>query len=76
MVVERGDLANLVCNECAAVVRTVARKELDLVLAEMSLADGFVPEICPYCGSVNLFAGFTKMEAYVCRQCGKGVAKS
>lgn len=76
MIEERGDVADLVCNECGVVVRTVARSDLHPVVTEMSLAGGFAHELCPHCGSVNLFPGFSEMMAYRCRECGKGVAKS
>ena len=73
--VERGDQADLVCNECGAVVGTIPTSKVQFVMTEMSLANGVAGEICPHCGAVNLFPGFTSMEAYVCCECGQGVAK-
>jgi uncharacterized protein (DUF983 family) len=29
--------------------------------------------MCPHCGSVNLFPGFSKMLAFTCLQCGKAI---
>jgi len=28
---------------------------------------------CPHCRTVNLFRGFTAIEAFVCEECGEGV---
>jgi uncharacterized protein (DUF983 family) len=30
-------------------------------------------ETCPNCGEVNVFPGFSAMEAFTCRSCGEGV---
>jgi|SRR5216684_5209328 len=73
VVVKRGELSELVCNECSAVVRTVPTSYLSSLVAEMELAGGLAQEVCPHCRSVNLFPGFSKMKAYMCKGCGKGV---
>jgi len=70
----RGDQADIVCNECEAVVRTVPAGRLNQTLAEMELTLDIGSAVCPHCGAVNLFPGFTGMKAYICRECGEGVA--
>jgi hypothetical protein len=69
----RGEEADLVCNECGIVIRTVAAGEADKVLLEMSLEQGFASEMCPHCGQVNLIPGFSEMIAFTCRYCGRAV---
>jgi hypothetical protein len=51
-----GDRADIVCNEC----------QLD----EMESTLDMCSNMCPHCGSVNLFPGFSRMVAYVCREWG------
>lgn len=72
MPVSRGDQADLTCNECGLVIRTVAAGEAEAVLLEMAMSGGFCSETCPHCGEVNTFPGFAAMEAYTCRICGEG----
>jgi hypothetical protein len=69
-----GDQANIVCNECCAVVRSVPASELYRTLNEMELSLEFVTVVCPHCQFVNLFPGFTQMAAFVCQHCGQGVS--
>jgi hypothetical protein len=72
VVIERGDLADLTCNECGAVVRTVQKAEAAAALAEIES-----PEICrarcTHCGALNIFPGFSAMDAFICSECGEGV---
>jgi hypothetical protein len=68
----RGDVADLVCNECGIVFRTLPASEADAALAEMASTE-MCSATCPKCGELNIFPGFSAMEAYVCRQCGSGV---
>jgi hypothetical protein len=72
--VERGDEADLTCNECGFVLRTVPRADLRRVQDEMQLTLDVASEKCPHCGAVNLFPGFSRMYAFVCKECGEGVA--
>jgi uncharacterized protein (DUF983 family) len=30
-------------------------------------------EMCPHCGKVNVFPGFSTMMAYICQECGESV---
>jgi hypothetical protein len=71
--VARGEMADLVCNECGAVVNTVPAVEAEQILLRMAMSGGICSEICPRCAEVNTFPGFTSMETYTCRHCGKGV---
>jgi hypothetical protein len=70
---ERGDVADLACNECGAVLCTVPAAEADATLLRMSMDEGVCLETCPACGEVNVFHGFSAMEAFTCRHCGKRV---
>jgi uncharacterized protein (DUF983 family) len=31
--------------------------------------------MCPHCGSVNLFPGFSKILAFTCQHCGNAVLR-
>jgi hypothetical protein len=68
-----GDRANIVCNECQVVVRTAPASELQQTLDEMESTLDMCSDMCPHCGNVNLFPGFSRMVAYVCRECERPV---
>ncbi|MBV9083630.1 MAG: hypothetical protein JOZ62_13200 [Acidobacteriaceae bacterium] len=68
-----GDQAQIVCNECRAIIRTVAARELQQTLTEMELTLDVASAKCPHCGAVNLFPGFSQMLAFTCRECGEAV---
>jgi hypothetical protein len=70
----RGEQADIVCNECDAVVRTVPAANLQQTLADMELALDTAAEMCPHCGVANLFPGFSSMAAFVCKECGEAVS--
>jgi hypothetical protein len=70
----RGDQADIVCNECDFVVRTVPTAELRQTLTEMELTLDVSSAECPYCGAANLFPGFSEIRAFTCKECGE-VAK-
>ena len=44
------------------------RRALDEMECQLEVAAG----LCWYCRSVNLFPGFSRVEAFVCQMCGKG----
>src|SRR5690242_18576547 len=69
----REDQAEIVCNECGAVVRTVPAEELQKTLNEMTLSLDVAAARCPHCKAVHLAPGFTSLVAFVCPNCGKGV---
>jgi len=68
-----GDRAAIVCNECNVVVRRVPTAELEKTFTEMELSLDVATEKCPYCGSVNILPGFSKVIAFTCRTCQKAV---
>lgn len=74
--IRKGDQAEIVCNECAVVVRTVPVNEMQKTLDEMELTLDVCTEMCPHCRSVNVLAGFSEMMAFTCRECGKVVRLS
>jgi DNA-directed RNA polymerase subunit RPC12/RpoP len=74
--IKRGDVADLVCNECGATVRTVPASELQQTLTAMELTLDVAMAKCPHCGAVNLFPGFSEMIAFTCKECGEPVASS
>ena len=72
--VNRGEEADIVCNECGAIIQTVLSAELGRTLDEMESQLVVTSEICRHCGFVNLFPGFSRMMAFACHECGKGNA--
>ena len=71
--VVRGDLADLVCNECGAVVLTVRATDAEQRLVALAATDTLCTYMCPHCGSLNTFPGFTSMIAYICQHCDGSV---
>jgi hypothetical protein len=68
----RGDQAEITCNSCAAVVRAVPVADLQRTYDEMELSlDPCAIEMCPRCGHINMFPGWTSMGAYTCSGCGE-----
>src|SRR5713226_120464 len=72
--VERGDLADLFCNECGALIQTVPIAEVEPTLLRMAMSQGVCTATCPHCQALNTFPGFTSIEAYICKECGEGVS--
>ena len=72
----RGEQAAIVCNECGALIRTVPTADLQQTLTDMELTLDLASAICPHCGAVNLFPGFSRIVAFSCRECGEGVELS
>ena len=71
-----GDQAEIICNECSAVIRTLPVADVERVMAELDQTDEICSARCPHCGAVNIFPGFSSMEAFICSQCGEGVRPS
>lgn len=69
----RGDQADIACNECGAVVRTVPVGAVQQTLTEMELTLDVCTEMCPHCRKVSLFSGYSKMDVYTCPECSKTV---
>jgi RNase P subunit RPR2 len=66
----------MVCNECNAVLRRVPAADLQRTFDEMELTLDVASEICPHCGAINLFPGFSAMRAFTCKKCGELVRLS
>ena len=69
LVEERGDVADLKCNSCGAVVDTVPIDRAGVRLIELG-SEEICSARCPHCGTNNVFRGFTVIEAFVCQECG------
>lgn len=67
-----GDQAEITCNECGVVVRTVAADQVAGAMVTLSLGV-FCTARCPHCDAVNLFPGFSSVDAFVCKECGSDV---
>jgi hypothetical protein len=72
MVKERGDVADLVCNSCGAVVDTVPLHRAGTRLMELASTE-VCRTLCPHCGATNVFRGFTVIKAFKCQEYGEGV---
>jgi hypothetical protein len=70
IVEEHGAVVVLKCNSCGAVVDTVPIDHAGTRLMELA---SICSAPCPRCGRVNLFPGFSVVEAFICRECGEGV---
>jgi ribosomal protein S27E len=70
------DQADIMCNECNAVVRTVPVGDLRRTLDEMELTLDVATAKCPHCGAVHLSPGFSELRAFTCKQCGEVVRLS
>ena len=72
-VVIDGATAELVCNECGAIVRTFPSSKVEQTLTEVELGLSLSSAMCPHCGAVNLFPGLSLVVAFVCHECGEPV---
>jgi hypothetical protein len=68
----RGDQADITCNECGAVVRTVPVELASAVMVEMASTE-ICSARCTHCGALNTFPGSSVIEAFICSECGEGV---
>jgi hypothetical protein len=55
-----------VCNECGAVV---SKEDVARIVMEMDSTG----ETCPHCGRLNRIEGFSRIYAFTCQYCGRGV---
>ena len=69
----QGSQADIACNECAVVVRTVAASDLQRALDEMELELDLASAKCPHCGTVHLAPGVSELIAFLCDKCGSSV---
>lgn len=68
-----GDQADIVCNECETVIRSVPIADVERVVLELAETDTFCTARCTHCGAVNTFPGMSTIEAFICSECGEGV---
>jgi len=68
-----GDQAGITCNECGLVLGTVQVGDLQRTLDLMELGLEVASELCPKCGTANLFPGFSRMLIYTCHGCGAAI---
>jgi hypothetical protein len=73
MVQVREGQADILCNECGAVVRTVSVSEVEITLRNLAQTDTIGSARCTHCGAPNTFPGFSVIEAFICSECGEGV---
>lgn len=69
----RSDQAEITCNECRAILRSVALADLQRTLDEMELSLTMCTAMCPNWGKANIFPGFSEMKAYTCQEYGRAV---
>ena len=65
----RGNQADIICNECGAVVRAVPVESAAAAMVELASTE-ICSARCSHCGALNTFPGF------VCSECGEGVVVS
>jgi hypothetical protein len=71
---ESGELVDFECNDCGAIVRTVAASESASTIEAMREDNGDgVSAFCNHCGGINEFPGYSEMFAFICRHCGQSV---
>lgn len=68
-----GLVVDFVCNECGAVIACARIGHVDAAIHALELNGPLASAICPHCGLVNLFPGFSAVLAYTCEHCGLGV---
>src|ERR1051325_6658099 len=55
----REDTADLVCNECGGVIRTVPIRDVEAVMLELAQTDTVCSARCTHCGALNIFPGMS-----------------
>ena len=73
IVVEHANRAEIRCNECNALVGSVAVEDVERVMAELARTDTVSSTRCTHCGALNTFPGWSVIEAFVCSHCDRGV---
>jgi hypothetical protein len=67
------DHADIRCNECDALIRTVPVADVEKAMTELAQTDAICSACCTYCGALNTFPGFSAIQAFTCSECGEGV---
>jgi hypothetical protein len=71
----RGDQADITCNECGAVIRTVPVERAPTAM--LAMASGLICSArCTHCDALNTFPGSSAIEAFICSECGESVTVS
>jgi hypothetical protein len=70
----RDDQADILCNECGAIIRTVAVGEVLSAMLELARTDLICSATCTHCGALNAFPEVSSIIAFVCGECGEGVS--
>src|SRR5207253_2792071 len=73
MVQTRGNQAEILCNECGAIIRTVAERDVLSAMLELARTDLICSATCTHCGAPHIFYRMSSMIAFTCRECGEGV---
>jgi predicted RNA-binding Zn-ribbon protein involved in translation (DUF1610 family) len=73
MVGVREGEADILCNECGTVIRTVAAGEVEAAMLEMAQTDTICSARCTHCGALKTFPRFSTIEAFICSECGEEV---
>jgi hypothetical protein len=73
--IRRGHTAEIRCNECNALIQTVPLNEIEATMAKLAMPmwEEVTSERCSHCGALNVFPGFSTIDAYICKECGEGV---
>jgi hypothetical protein len=63
----------LFANDCGAVIQVLPDADhAQAALVEMASSE-ICTAICPHCGDLNVFPGFSVIDAFVCQSCEQGV---
>jgi hypothetical protein len=73
MVRVREGEADILCNECGTVIRTVDIGDVEAAMLEMARTDTICSARCTHCGALNTFPRFSTIGASICSECGEGV---
>ena len=72
----RENEADITCNECGSIIKTVPADQAVDALMEMALSQESSIATCPHWGQENVFPGFSEMFAFICEHCEKGSSSS
>jgi hypothetical protein len=66
--------ADILCNECGTVIRTLPVGAVKAAILEMAQTDTICSARCTHSGALNTFLRFSTIEAFICSECGQGVS--
>jgi hypothetical protein len=70
----RENEADITCNECGSIIKTVPADQAVDALMQIALAQESCIATCPHCGQENILPAFSEMFAFICQHCEKGVS--